>query len=408
MENRAAKSIIHGILPAFLLAISVGQIYAFTNFSTDIAEYISSTQSSVQFAFSLGIFFLGMGASFFGKIVERNIKLSTCVGTVLFLVGMLLTCLGIRMKSLWMLYVGYGLFGGLGTGVIYISPVKTMMMWFTKYKALGASLPIIFFGLGSTLSTFIYTKLIGFGIENIFLYFAGIYAVMMVIGALLLKKPISEAELAKMQASSGTAATAGFTYSALLKDRFFIHSWLFMFLNISSGLCLIPLAKQMMKSDGVGYSMAMITTIVGLCGLMNGGGRFIFALWSDKLKTRINIIGIILVVSFLTMVTTSILPVLIGIALLIINACYGAGFSVIPAILSDKFGMTNISKIHGAVLSAWGVAGLVGNQLSMFVSDRLGFGGKGVLIMLVIMYGINLVNFVFMRKLSGQQADNKA
>ena len=173
-----------------------------------------------------------------------------------------------------------------------------------------------------------------------------------------------------------------------------------MFLNISSGLCLIPLAKQMMESDSVGYSMAMITTIVGLCGLMNGGGRFIFALWSDKLKTRINIIGIILAVSFLTMATTSVLPVLIGAALLIINACYGAGFSVIPAILSDRFGMTNISKIHGAVLSAWGFAGLVGNQLSMFVSDRLGFGGKGVLIMLVIMYGINLVNFVFMRKMS--------
>ena len=403
MENRAAKSIIHGIIPAFLLAISVGQIYAFTNFSTDIAEYISSTQSHVQFAFSLGIFFLGMGASFFGKIVERNIKLSTCVGTVLFLVGMLLTCLGIRMKSLWLLYVGYGLFGGLGTGVIYISPVKTMMMWFTKFKALGASLPIIFFGLGSTLSTFIYTRLIGFGIENIFLYFAAIYAVMMVIGAILLKKPISEAELAKMQ--SAGAATEGFTYGALIKDGFFIHSWLFMFLNISSGLCLIPLAKQMMKSDGVGYSMAMITTIVGLCGLMNGGGRFIFALWSDKLKTRINIIGIILAVSFLTMATTSILPVLIGVALLIINACYGAGFSVIPAILSDKFGMTNISKIHGAVLSAWGVAGLVGNQLSMFVSDRLGFGGKGVLVMLVIMYGINLVNFVFMRKLSIHKAE---
>ncbi len=398
MENRAAKSIIHGIIPAFLLAISVGQIYAFTNFSTDIAEYIGGTQSRVQFAFSLGIFFLGMGASFFGKIVERNIKLSTVVGTVLFIVGMLLTCVGIRMKSLWLLYVGYGFFGGLGTGVIYISPVKTMMMWFTKFKALGASLPIIFFGLGSTLSTFIYTRLIGFGIENIFIYFAAIYAVMMVIGAILLKKPISEAELAKAQAAN--ASVAEFSYGSLLRDRFFIHSWLFMFLNISSGLCLIPLAKQMMKSDGVGYSLALITTIVGLCGLMNGGGRFIFALWSDKLKTRINIIGIILLVSFATMAATSLLPVLIGVALLIINACYGAGFSVIPAILSDKFGMTNISKIHGAVLSAWGFAGLVGNQLSMFVSDRLGFGGKGVLIMLVVMYGINLVNFAMMRRLS--------
>ena len=401
MKSQLAKSIIHGIIPAFLLAISVGQIYAFTNFATDIADYINNSQGAVQFAFSLGIFFLGMGAAFFGKIVERNIKLSTVIGTVLFVAGMLLTCFGIRMKSLPLIYLGYGFLGGLGTGVIYISPVKTMMMWFTKYKALGASLPIIFFGLGSTFSTFIYSRLIHFGIENIFLHFALIYAVLMCIGALLLKKPITEAELAKMQ-SANPAASNEFSYKGLLRNRFFLHAWLFMFLNISSGLCLIPLAKQMMKSDGIGYSAGLITGIVGLCGLMNGGGRFIFALWSDKLKTRINIICIILSVSLATMAVTSAFPVAIGIALLIINACYGAGFSVIPAILSDKFGMSHISKIHGAVLSAWGVAGLVGNQLSMLVSDKLGYGYMGVLLMLLVLYALNLVNFAFMKRQAQQ------
>jgi len=80
------KRFMRAVLPAFLLAVSVGQIYAFTNFSDGIAEYISSpghvvTKAQVQFAFSLGIFFLGMGAAFFGKIVERNIRLSTLIGT---------------------------------------------------------------------------------------------------------------------------------------------------------------------------------------------------------------------------------------------------------------------------------------------------------------------------------------
>ncbi len=400
MDKKLASGFVHGIVPAFFLAVSVGQIYAFTNFATDIAEYIGSSQGSVQFAFSLGIFFLGMGAAFFGKIVEKNIKLSTCIGTVLFIAGMLTCCMGIRCKSLPLIYLGYGFLGGLGTGIIYISPVKTMMMWFTKYKALGASLPIIFFGLGSTFSTFIYSKCIRFGIENIFLHFALIYVTMMAIGAILLKKPISEAELAKQQAQANPGAQEGFSYGKLLKDRFFIHSWLFMFLNISSGLCLIPLAKQMMNSDGIGYSAAMITTIVSLCGIMNGGGRFVFAFWSDKLKRRINIICIILAVSLVTMSVTLALPVAIGAALLIINACYGAGFSVIPAIISDKFGMGNISKIHGAVLSAWGVAGLVGNQLSMLVSTKLGYGSTGVLLMLVILYALNLVNFFFMKRLA--------
>ena len=102
------KRFIRAVLPAFLLAVSVGQIYAFTNFSPEIAQYIGETQKNVQFAFSLGIFFLGMGAAFFGKIVEKNIRLSTIIGTTLFLSGLIVTEVGIHMKSLAMIYLGYG------------------------------------------------------------------------------------------------------------------------------------------------------------------------------------------------------------------------------------------------------------------------------------------------------------
>ena len=154
------KRFIRAVLPAFMLAVSVGQIYAFTNFSSEIASYIGSTQKEVQFAFSLGIFFLGMGAAFFGKIVERNIRLSTIIGTTLFLSGLCVTAIGITSKSLALIYLGYGFLVGTGTGIIYISPVKTMMLWFPEHKAIAAALPIISFGLGSTLSTIVYK---GFG-----------------------------------------------------------------------------------------------------------------------------------------------------------------------------------------------------------------------------------------------------
>jgi OFA family oxalate/formate antiporter-like MFS transporter len=130
---------------------------------------------------------------------------------------------------------------------------------------------------------------------------------------------------------------------------------------------------------------------------MNGGGRFLFAWWSDRLAKRINILLIILSISAGIM-TLSFIPAIIGIALLVINACYGAGFSVIPAILADNYGMTNISKIHGAVLSAWGFAGLAGNQAAILVSDKLGFGYTGVVAMLVALYTLNLLNVIKLRK----------
>ena len=151
----------------------------------------------------------------------------------------------------------------------------------------------------------------------------------------------------------------------------------------------------------------MVTTVIALCGLMNGGGRFLFAWWSDRLARRINIMLLILSISAGIM-TLSFWPPMIGIALLVINACYGAGFSVIPAILADHFGMTNISKIHGAVLSAWGFAGLAGNQAAMAVSKAFGGyeeGGHGypaVVTLLVIAYSLNFLNALSLRRVSAR------
>ena len=404
------KRFIRAVLPAFLLAVSVGQIYAFTNFSSEIAAYIGKTQQQVQWAFSFGIFFLGMGAAFFGKIVEKNIRLSTIIGTSLFLSGLLVTEFGIVTKSLALVYLGYGFLIGLGTGVIYISPVKTMMLWFPEHKAIAAALPIISFGLGSTLSTILFSgihwgtpgssvavfQLRGFmdyGITHVFHAYAIFYAVPMIIACFLLKKP-----KVQVQSFGHGIPSLEFSYMQLFGNRFFWQSWLFMFLNISAGLCLIPLAKQMMSSPDVyGDNVKLITWIVALSGLMNGGGRFLFAWWSDRLAKRINILLFILSISAGVM-TLSFWPPVIGIALLVINACYGAGFSVIPAILADHYGMTNISKIHGAVLSAWGFAGLAGNQVAMAVSKAFGGYGEGghgyaaVVAMLVVVYSLNFVN----------------
>ena len=407
------KRFVRAVLPAFLLAVSVGQIYAFTNFSTEIANYIGETQKSVQFAFSLGIFFLGMGAAFFGKIVERNIRLSTIIGTALFLSGLLVTEAGIVAKSLNLVYLGYGFLIGLGTGVIYISPVKTMMLWFPEHKAIAAALPIISFGLGSTLSTVLFSgihwgtptsvamfQLRGFmdyGITHVFHAYACFYAVPMIIACFLLKKP-----KVRVQSFGHDMPGLEFSYRQLLSHRFFWQSWLFMFLNISCGLCLIPLAKQMMSSPVVAYPEKLITWVIALSGLMNGGGRFLFAWWSDRLEKRINILLIILAIS-VGIMTLSFWPLMIGLALLVINACYGAGFSVVPAILADNYGMTNISKIHGAVLSAWGFAGLAGNQASILVSDKLGFGYAGVVTMLVVFYSLNFLNVVTLKRSMGNK-----
>lgn len=382
MSNSNFKSFLHGILPAMLLAVSVGQIYAFTNFAVDISEHIGASAKTIQWAFSLGIFFLGMGAAFFGKMVEKSIKASSVLGSLLFLAGMLVTHYGVVAKIAPLVLVGYGVLIGLGTGIIYITPVKTMMMWFPKRKALASAIPIIFFGLGSTLATFLYTKFIPYGIEKVFLMFTAVYIAPLLAGVLLLKKP-------EGYDSATATGSADFRYVKLLESPFFIASWLFMFFNIAAGLCIIPLAKSLMSPEYTGYTPFVVTLFIGLAGVFNGGGRLVFAWASDKLSRRTKILFAISGVSVLSLVLCGVWPIAFGVSALLINMCYGAGFSVIPGILSDRFGMSDISKIHGAVLSAWGIAGLVGNQVALLFMDN-----GGVVLLLMFIAAVHVINFI--------------
>ena len=397
------------VVPAVLLALSVGQIYAFTLFSSEIASYIGRSQSAVQFAFSLGIFFLGMGAAFFGPLVERDVKMSAFFGACLFLAGLCCTQQGIAYKSLSLIYLGYGFMIGLGTGIIYITPVKTMMMWFPKKRAIAAAVPIIAFGLGSSLcallhggfsfsSSLLQCSFVGFssfGILHVFYVYAAFYAVMMAVGAVLLRKPTVEEETKGLTYEESVKRTTAYDFSEpektstfyrrLVGDSYFKSAWLFMFLNISAGLCLIPLAKQMMATVEC-YGAAFAAAVVMAMGFANGGGRFVFAWWSDSMRERVRILPTISVISA-AVVLLGVCHTLIAVPLVALSACYGAGFSVIPAILAEHYGMNDISKIHGAVLSAWGFAGLVGNQVACAV-----FGYKGVVGVVSIVLLAHLVN----------------
>lgn len=325
------------------------------------------------------------------------------MGTGLFIAGLLVTALGVKAKSLALIYLGYGFLLGTGTGIIYISPVKTMMLWFPNAKAIAAAVPIISFGLGSSLCTLLYK---GFGfssrlftlrfegfecfsITKVFVVFAIFYAVPMAISALLLKKP------AVVQTTfSHSLPQLEFSYARLARDTWFLRVWLFMFLNIACGLCLIPLAKQLMATVP-SYSETFVTLVLTLMGLMNGAGRFFFAWWSDRLAHRVDILLIILGISAGVM-AASLVPVLLAVALVAIPACYGAGFSVLPAVLADHYGMANISKIHGAALSAWGVAGLVGNQVALPVFRNWGL--MGVSLLLVAFYLLNAANAASLKR----------
>ena len=145
---------VNGILAAILLTLPVGSVYAFSLFSAGMAEACNVSMQMIQYAFSLSIFFLGMGAAFFGPIVEKNPSKAGFIASTLYVVGMGMVSVGLKLGNYWMVLIGYGFFNGIGQGISYLSPVKALIMWFPKHKGIAAAISIVSFGLGSTFTSF--------------------------------------------------------------------------------------------------------------------------------------------------------------------------------------------------------------------------------------------------------------
>ena len=347
-------------IPAILLHICIGSVYSFSLFAKPISDYIGKSQSLVQFAFSLAIFFLGMSAAFGGAFVERNIHRSSLLSTVCFCGGLALTALAVHIKSLPLLYIGYGFVGGIGLGLGYLSPVKTLMLWFKDNKGLATGISVCAFGFASTVASPIITFLLNrVSISTTFLILVGLYFIPMMIGHFLLQKPKDWIE---------PKSNADFKAITMLRDNKFIAMWVFFFLNITCGLALIPIANPMLTELNV--KPTLIALVVSIMGVFNGCGRLVFSAVSDKLKKRVHIYYLIFGISIMTVIASIVYHDFSMVALILISSTYGAGFSCIAPLLADCYGMKNISKQHGLILSAWACAGLCGNQLAMFIKRQ--------------------------------------
>lgn len=385
------NKIFKAIIPALFIHLSIGSVYCWSLFVKPISNYTGFSLTQTQFAFSLAIFFLGLSAAFGGKFVEKDIKKSSIISTVFFCVGLSLTGLAVYSKSLILLYVSYGFIMGIGLGVGYLTPIKNLMLWFKDSKGFATGIAVCAFGFASTIGSFFITKLLSaHTLPKVFITMALIYLPFMLIAHLLIKRPpdyITQIE------------KNDFKISSMLKNKTFIVIWFIMLINISCGLSLISVASPMMNE--IGMSAKTIALIIAIMGISNGAGRLLFSSVSDKFKDRTNIYEIIFTISVivLSMFAAELGSVnfLIGLILITISACYGAGFSCLPSLLSDKFGMKNISKTHGLILTAWSISGILGNQLSMLIKNITG----SYTYLLYIIEIIYIVGFVLSQILIG-------
>lgn len=367
MSKRRYLVAIGGIL----LHLMIGSVYAWSVFTGPIAKQTGWALSSVTVAFSIAIFFLGMSAAFMGRLVERfGPRLTGTVAALLYGSGILLTGLAVQLESLPLLYIGYGVIGGLGLGAGYVTPVSTIIAWFPDKRGLATGMAIMGFGFAAILTGPIAQNLIaGIGLVPTMYVLGTAYLLIMLTAAQVIRKPrpgeVPASDIAKSVSLTGTAMTA----NQAVKTRSFRYLWLMFFINITCGIGLVAVASPMAQQQ-TGMSAATAAMMVGVVGLFNGFGRLAWATLSDLIGRPLTYTLIFTVdIAMLAGILVFSSPLLFGVALCLIMSCYGAGFSVIPAYLGDVFGTKQLGAIHGYVLTAWAVAGVVGPTL-LSLSDQ--------------------------------------
>lgn len=382
---------IRAAIPALLLHCSIGTVYCWSIFSQEIADYIGFNKGAVEWAFSLAIFFLGMSAAFLGNLVEKNIHKSSLIATITFSVGMAGTGFFIwlggntfqnennpSILALIGIYICYGFIMGIGLGTGYLSPVKTLMLWFKDKKGLATGLAVAGFGGAKAIASPIMQKILGDNqngeIYKMFYILAAVYFILMFLGHLFLAKPADWVEPQEKTKENGIMAT--------LKQKplsNYIGIWLMFYINITCGLALISQEKMIIKCIGLASSAGIISTV---SAIFNAGGRLGFSSWADKLKDRNTIYKFIFLLSILFTAIVlatggikngngnTILIIFVLALIFFVNAGYGGGFSNVPTLLSDHYGMGSISAIHGITLSAWAFAGLTGNQIANYIVSK--------------------------------------
>ena len=415
---------IRAAIPALLLHCSIGTVYCWSIFSQEIADYIGFSKGATEWAFSFAIFFLGMSAAFLGNIVEKDIHKSSLIASICFACGMAGTGFFIyyggthqhSALALIGIYICYGFIMGIGLGTGYLSPVKTLMLWFEDRKGLATGLAVAGFGAAKAIASPIMQAMLDNlgdgGIYKMFLILAVVYFVMMFAGHLLLKKPDTWHEPNKTEKGKGMMD--------VIKSRpvtNYIGIWLMFYINITCGLALISQEKMIVKCIGLAGAAGVISTV---SAIFNAGGRLGFSACADKMKDRNTIYKLIFVLSIvftgIVMLTggikngegNTLLIILVLGLIFVVNAGYGGGFSNVPTLLSDHYGMGNISAIHGLTLSAWAIAGLTGNQLATWIVNHTGefsdhngvqvnpVGYQNVLYVTIVLYILALLISLFL------------
>jgi len=417
------------LIPPAALAVHlcIGQAYATSVYKTALVQHFDTSLTAIGIIFSIAIVMLGLSAAVFGTWVDRNgPRAAMFVAAICWSVGFLVGSLGIATGQLWLLYLGYGVIGGIGLGIGYISPVSTLIKWFPDRPGLATGLAIMGFGGGALIASPLSKQLMdwydpdytgaadqvptGSAVALLFLTLGLVYLVYMLFGAFLIRVPADDWKPAGWDPSTvkqkALVTTESVSAGNSIKTPQFWLLWVVLFCNVTAGIGILEQASPMIQDffrDGTTSTVAAAAAagFVGLLSLFNMGGRFVWSTTSDYIGRKpmyMIYLGVGLVLYVLLATVGSSATWLFVLLAAVIISFYGGGFSTVPAYLRDLFGTFQVGAIHGRLLTAWSAAGIAGPLIVNGVLDTQGTPGELVAgdyrPALFIMVGLLAVGFI--------------
>jgi MFS family permease len=374
------------LIPPAALAIhlSIGQAYAFSVFKLPLVQHFRTGLTPIAVIFSLAMVMLGLSAAVAGTWIEANgPRKAMFLAALCWSGGFGVAALGIATEQLWLVYLGYGVLGGIGLGIAYISPVSTLIRWFPDRPGLAAGLAIMGFGGGALVASPLSTNLLvifadgpAHGLVQTFLVLGAGYFMVMMLGAFAIRVPPDRWRPPGWSPSPRPRhlfTTGNVTAANAVKTPQFWLLWIVLFCNITAGIGILEQASPMIQDFFPRVGPVAAAGYVGLLALCNMAGRVLWSSTSDLIGRRTTYLaylgGGILLYALVALTggwSIALFVVLTGAIL----SFYGGGFATIPAYIKDLYGGLQVGAIHGRLLTAWSAAGIAGPLIVNAIADR--------------------------------------
>jgi MFS family permease len=381
---------------ALAIHLSIGQAYAFSVFNLPLSTLIGIDKPAVAdwklttigWVFSVAIVFLGLSAFTFGRWLESaGPRMAMFASAVCFSGGFLVAAIGVATHQIWIIYLGYGVLGGIGLGLGYISPVSTLIKWFPDRPGMATGLAIMGFGGGAMIGSPLAVALMNhfrtpttMGVAETFVAMGLLYFVFMMFGVFTVRLPAPGWRPAGVREAAGeparvvNALPADVHVDRALRTPQFWLLWLVLCLNVTAGIGVLGQASPMIQEMFPGVIGASAAAgFVGLLSLANMSGRFLWSSLSDVIgRQRTYMVYFALGALLYALIPTTgrIGSVVLFVGFYcVIMTMYGGGFATIPAYLRDLFGVMHVGAIHGRLLTAWSLAGVAGPVLVNYIRE---------------------------------------